>query len=102
MRRTKQVIAVVMVATALCADRATLAAAPAAPGRSPEATSGLARSFASKLTSNLRRAIAPAVSIQPIRSNEQVRSFALSIREEASGVRSEFSPFQFRLPPPIC
>jgi len=88
------------VATALCADRATLAAAPATTR--PETTPGLARSIASKLTSNLRRAIAPAVSIQAVRSNEQVQSFALPICQEASGVRSEFSPFQFRLPPPIC
>jgi hypothetical protein len=31
---------------------------------------------------------------------ESVAKFPLAIREEASGVRSEFSPFQFRLPPP--
>jgi hypothetical protein len=101
MRRTKQVIAVVMVATALCADRATLAAAPATP-RS-ETNAGLARTFASRLTSNLRRAVAPSLAtIEPVRSDEKVQAFALPIHEEARGVRSEFSPFQFRLPPPIC
>jgi hypothetical protein len=96
MRRTKHVIAVMVVATALCADR-SLSAAPAPRG---EVSEGLARSFASKLTSNLRRAVAPTVSVEPARSNETVRPFALPIREEASGIRSELSPFQFRLPPP--
>jgi hypothetical protein len=98
MKRTKHVIAVVVVATALCADR-SLSAAPVA--RSADASSGLARSFASKLTSNLRRAIAPTVSVQPTRSDEQVQTFAPAIREEASGVRISLSPYQFRLPPPM-
>src|SRR5262245_28655671 len=97
MRRTKHVIAVVVVATALCADR-SLSAAPTPRG---EISEGLARSIASKLTSNLRRAVAPAVTIEPVRSDEVVRPFALPIPEAASGVRSEFSPFQFRLPPPL-
>jgi hypothetical protein len=96
MKRTKHVIAVVVVATALCADR-SLSAAPVP--RSADTSAGLARSFASKLTSNLRRAVAPIVSV-PTRSDEQVQTFAPAIREEASGIRVELSPFQFRLPPP--
>jgi hypothetical protein len=95
MRRTKHVIAVVVVATALCADR-SLSAAPTPRVES----SSLARTLASKLTSSLRRAVAPSVSVAPTRSEEQVQTFALPIHEEASGVRSTFSPFQFRLPPP--
>jgi hypothetical protein len=83
-----------VVATALCADR-SVSAAPVVPSQSQ----GLARTFASKLTTNLRRAVAPT-RMQVIRSVEAAPVFAPPIREAASGVHSEFSPFQFRLPPP--
>jgi hypothetical protein len=95
MRRTRHVIAVMVVATALCADRA----AQAAPEVRTQTTSGFARNFATKITTNLRRAVAQNA-LQPARTMETARTFPLVIREEASGVRSEFSPFQFRLPPP--
>jgi hypothetical protein len=91
MRRTKQMIAVVMVATALCADRA-VAAAPQAPVP--------ARSLASRITTMLRRTVAPSVRLQPARTSEKIRSFALPIRETASGVRPHLSAFQLPLPPP--
>jgi hypothetical protein len=93
-RRTRHVIAVMVVATALCADRSVTAAPVARPQ-----SQGLARTFASKLTMSLRRAVAPA-RVQTVRSVEASPVFAPPIREAASGVRSQFSPFQFRLPPP--
>ena len=95
MRRTKHVIAVMVVATALCADRAVAAA----PQVRPQTSGGIARTFASKITSNLRHAVAQK-QFEPARTMETIRPARLLIREEASGVRSNFSPFQFRLPPP--
>jgi hypothetical protein len=94
MRRTRHVIAVVVVATALCADRA-VAAAPRATSESP----GLARSLATKLTSSLRRSVAP-VRMVATRSYETIRVPSLPIRDAESGMRIELSPVQFRLPPP--
>ncbi len=94
MRRTKHVIAVMVVATALCADR-SLSAAPQTVSQS----SGLARTFATKLTSSLRRTVAP-MKMLSARSDEKQRVLPLPIRDAASGVRVEMSPAQFRLPPP--
>lgn len=82
-----------VVATALCADRA-VTAAPASQSRTVPA-----RSLASRITTSFRQTIA-SVRLQPGRAMESAASFPLPIREEASGVRSDFSPFQFRLPPP--
>jgi len=93
-RRTKHVIAVMVVATALCADRSVSAAPVARPQ-----SQGLARTFASKLTTGLRRAVAP-MRVQSVRTVEAAPVFASPIRDAASGVHSTFSPFQFRLPPP--
>jgi hypothetical protein len=95
MRRTKHVIAVMVVATALCADRA----ATAAPLARPEATPSQARKIASRITRSFRQTVA-RVAMFRARTGEQAISFALCIREAASGVRFEFSPVQFRLPPP--
>ena len=96
MRRTKHVIAVMVVATALCADRA----ATAAPQARPEATPSLARKIASRITRSFRQTVA-SVSMFRARTGEKAQTFALLIRQAASGVRFEFSPFQFRLPPPV-
>src|SRR5437762_11796273 len=93
-QRTRHAIAVMVVATALCADR-SVAATPVAR---PQAQ-GLARTFAAKLTTSLRRAVA-STRVDSVRRVESAPVFALPIREAASGVRSDFSPFQFRLPPP--
>ena len=93
MRRTKHVIAVMVVATALCADRTVSAATQV---RSPRAQP---RSLASRITTSFRQTVVP-VRLQPARTGEQAKSLPLPIREAASGVRDEFAPFQFRLPPP--
>src|SRR5205809_4748345 len=97
MRRTRQVIAVMVVATALCAAERTQAALPAVVAR-PQ-SHGLARTLAQKLTSSFRQTVS-VVRVVGVRAEECAPSFALPIREAASGVRSDFSPFQFRLPPP--
>ena len=92
MRRTRHVIAVMVVATALCADRA-VSAAPA------QARSATPKSLAARITTSFRQQV-PSVRLQPTRTTESAASYPLPIRETASGVRAELSPFQFRLPPP--
>ena len=94
-RRTRHVIAVMVVATALCADRSVSGAAPVVRPQSQ----GFARSFASKLTTSLRRAVAPA-RVQLVTIVECAPVAAQPVRDAASGLHSNFSPFQFRLPPP--
>jgi hypothetical protein len=93
-RRTKHVIAVMVVATALCADRSV----SAAPMTRPQ-SHGLARTFASKLTTSLRRAVATR-RVESIRSFDAAPVFAHPLRQSASGLHQPISPFQFRLPPP--
>lgn len=96
MRRTRHVIAVVVVATALCATDRSAVAAPAVHAKTQ---AGVARTFASRITTSLRRAVATNA-IQPVQTMETARPFPLIISQRARGVRSNFSPFQFRLPPP--
>ncbi|MEO6434344.1 MAG: hypothetical protein ABIP55_01095 [Tepidisphaeraceae bacterium] len=93
MRKTRHVIAVMVVATALCADR-SIAFAPH-PARTPARSS-----LGSRIATSFRQSVAPSMQLRPARTLEIARSFPLPIREAASGVRSEFSTFQFRLPPP--
>ena len=96
MRRTRHVIAVMVVATALCADRAVAAA----PASSSHARTATPKSLAARITTSFRQTL-PSVRLQPSRTMESVAKHPLSIREEESGIRSDFSPFQFRLPPPV-
>jgi hypothetical protein len=92
-RRTRHVIAVMVVATALCADRTVSAASQV---RTPRAQP---RSLASRITTSFRQTVAP-VRLQPARTGEEAKSLPLPIRQAAGGVRDEYAPFQFRLPPP--
>src|SRR5271156_4041257 len=72
MRRTRQVLAVVVVTTALCADHVASAAVIArepmgAIGRVSEVAdlaSGLAGLFAPRLSQSFRRSVPPIVSVQ--------------------------------------
>jgi hypothetical protein len=96
MRRSRHVLAAVVVATALCADRASAAAPQVRPQ-----VSQLARTVANKLTSSFRRVV-PTVRFVENR-REGVCDASESMRTE---VRTPIvhatlgSPFQFRLPPP--
>jgi hypothetical protein len=96
MKSARHVIAVTLVATAICADR-SFASAPAQPQAAT-----LAGKIIERLSVRLRRVI-PAVCIY------QPRRFGLSSARAGlprfSLVRADFvsprlSPFQFRLPPP--
>ena len=97
LKRANYAIAVMVVTTALCADRA--AARDIALPTKPAPQQGIARTLASRLTSSFQ-VVVPAVRVQPSRSNDKVATPRLPIRETASGVRPHLNPFQFRLPPP--
>jgi len=96
MRATRQVLAVVAVTTALCADRAVQAAPAAARTQTIE----LAGRLVMHLAQRLRRVVA---SIRPWQ--ERLRGI-LQVRRPALAPVAVFvaprpiSPFQFRLPPP--
>jgi hypothetical protein len=105
MRATRQVIVVVAVTTALCAEPCVAAAAPSAAQRAGvEDLNHLAGQLVSRFTRNLRKA---ASRILPCELGRQAHH-ALAGRvapvrfeaEAAPVVRQPTSPFQFRLPPP--
>jgi hypothetical protein len=97
MRKTHTLVAVTLLATALCADRAMTSAARV----SPVEAGPVARGFAQRLTVSLRRVV-PAVKFHQSRQD----NFAPVVCEDGAwgpqviehGV--EGTPFQFRLPPP--
>jgi len=90
------VVAVTLVATALCADRA----ASAAPAIRPQVTQ-LAGRLVTRLSHSFRRTI-PAVRLYAAR-RDGFRAAVTFARPVASAplVPQPLSPFQFRLPPPI-
>jgi hypothetical protein len=100
MRRTRQVLAIVVVATALFADRG-MAAPTMRPDPAPRAAGSLAGRFIDRLSRGFSRSV-PVVlprqarravlAVLPVRPSSGDQSFGLSHRP--------VSPFQFRLPPP--
>jgi hypothetical protein len=95
MRATRQVLAVVAVTTALCADRVAHAA-PAS--RSPVAE--MAGRLVMRLAHRLRRVVAAMTSLQVRqRGATQARRPAFAPVPVFVAPRP-ISPFQFRLPPP--
>lgn len=101
MRKTRTIVAVTLLATALCADRAVASATASVQGPRTEAEP-VARGFAQRLTVSLRRVV-PAVKLSPSRQE----GVAPVVRgDEIAGdqgvVRLALgTPFQFRLPPPV-
>lgn len=96
MSKTRQILAVVAVTTALCADRAV----SAAPVARPQVAEMAAR-LVDRLSKPFRQSVASVVHA-PAR---QEYSKAVAHRPQstpipAPAVRTDFSPFQFRLPPP--
>jgi len=97
MKRTRQLIAVALVATALCADRAV--------ANAPEIKSqeSVASRIVSRLTSGLRRAVSSNVRIYQTRQDTlAVRPLAASRIGNLAFVEfhQTFSESEFRLPPP--
>jgi hypothetical protein len=97
--KTRRVLAVMAVTTALCADQVAVAA----PARAQRTEIGqMASRLVSRLTQSLRQGM-PSVLAQPAR---QQRPAAKPARQIAATTplsvgHALSSPFQFRLPPPI-
>jgi hypothetical protein len=97
MKSARQFIAVTLMATAICADRSLPAA------RVEPVTSHFAGRLIERLTVNFRRAI-PAgqlykqqrFGLPPTQITPAGPSLAIA------WVAPRLSPFQFRLPPPVC
>jgi hypothetical protein len=99
MRKTRTIVAVTLLATALCADRAVTQAARAS---TPVETTAPTRSFAQRLTGSLRRVV-PAVKLSPTRVEGQAP--VVVVRDLSGGQTTVHAirgdAFVFRLPPPL-
>lgn len=98
MRRSRHVIAVIVVATALSADRV----AQAAPQARPHVTQ-LARTFASKLSTGLQRVVPGVTLVQDRREGETKPATRVVLTEVSTPAvhTAQGTPFQFRQPPPM-
>jgi hypothetical protein len=96
MRHARHVIAVTLMATAICADRI----GPATPAQAP--ITPFTTRLIERLGKNLRRVL-PAVALyQPHRVDPDATARRpLPLSDQAFFNAPSFSPFQFRLPPPI-
>jgi len=100
MGRTRHILAVTLVATALCADRAVAAtAAPEVLARPQAGMMEMAGRLVSRLSSNFQRAVATVRIYEP-RSQQNAPTFDRPMPESAPVARLPISPNQFRLPPP--
>lgn len=98
MRKARHIFAVVAVTTALCADQ-MVAAAPLARPQVGE----MAARVIERLAQPFRRTIPNAV--RPIARTRVATPQAAAFVErpaEVPGLHCQFSPFQFRLPPPLA
>jgi hypothetical protein len=97
MRNARHVIAVTLMATAICADRALPTRAEEAP------TSHLAGRLIERLSQNLRRVVPAAQLYQAhrpgLRPMEILMPGGGDLAADITPLR--LSPFQFRLPPPL-
>ena len=103
MRKTRTLVAVTLLATALCADRRLASTAAASEGGSRTEAGPVARGFAQRLTVSLRRVV-PAVKLHQGRQEgvAQVVWSQADFRPQVDVRPSEGTPFQFRLPPPVA
>jgi hypothetical protein len=96
MSKARHILAVVAVATALCADQAVAAAPAPAPH-----VAEMAGRLVDRLSQPFRRTLPSA--LKPINRYSPARIVAVTLCRPMSAIsaaRPEFSPFQFRLPPP--
>lgn len=104
MRRTRQVLAVMLVATALCADRG----AAALSSDPPRAQSEPARtSLAARIIRGLSRTLGQSADVMLARQDVRpgrplVRGPAAMADQSPGRPNLPISPFQFRLPPPAA
>ena len=110
MRKTRTIVAVTLLATALCADRAVAVAAARATGEAATPAGGRDRTqtqpgqqtFAQRLTRSLRQVV-PSMQLHQARRDglapvDVPPGNARTPKSSGRGV--ETTPFQFRLPPP--
>jgi hypothetical protein len=96
MRRSRHVLAAVVVATALCADRV----ATAAPQARPQVAQ-LARAVANKLSASFRRVVPSIRFVEDRRPGAIASSGDMRIGVRIPTIHAtQGSPFEFRLPPP--
>jgi hypothetical protein len=105
MRRTRQVLAVVVVTTALCADHVASAAREpiGAIGRVSEVAdlaSGLAGRFVTRLSQSFQRSVPAIVSVQSRHPRPAVVAAIIVPSDQTTVEPQSYTPFQFRLPPP--
>ena len=100
MKRTRQVLVMTLVATALCADRVATSA-PEIRAQLQPAADPIAR-LATKLSVTFRRVV-PAVRLHQVRSEGETTPtpVCLATVRPMAVHAAEGSPFQFRLPPPL-
>jgi hypothetical protein len=94
--RSRRLLAVAFLATALCADRAVMAMPEA---RTQPAGGGLAARFVQRLAVNFRRVV-PAARVYAQRREEISAEISRALPERPSFALPLLSPFRFRLPPP--
>jgi hypothetical protein len=99
MRNARHVIAVTLMATAICADRGL----PSAPAE-PQTTSHFAGRLMERFCINFRRTVPSATLCQPRRFDLRPAEMALGRFDDLTlgFIATSLSPFQFRLPPPIA
>jgi hypothetical protein len=95
MKRTRQVLAIALVATALCADRAVASA----PSLRPQVSSAAGK-LVTRLSVSFKRVV-PAVRVYENRRDGAVsQANDFPVRDLPVAVSARLSPLLLRLPPP--
>ena len=98
MSRTRHILAVVAVATALCADQAVMAAPLARPQ-----VAEMAARLVDRLSQPFRRSVPNPIRIALRHQPSQTEIAAFPDHPISVVIlHCDLSPFQFRLPPPGC
>jgi hypothetical protein len=98
MRNTRAIVAVTLLATALCADRASASA----PAQRAQREVPAARTFTQRLTVSLRRVV-PAVRLNLARREGLAQSSAPQSPTPCPTIHTiQGQAFEFRLPPPLA
>ncbi|HMB94691.1 MAG TPA: hypothetical protein VKK61_01495 [Tepidisphaeraceae bacterium] len=96
MRRFRQMLAITLVATALCADRAAVAA----PVLRPQVASAASR-FVSRLSARFHRVVS-AIRVYQNQTGDVVAAQKTILVSDATACfRTRLSPLLLRLPPPL-
>ena len=94
-----------LVATALCADRGTaaLSSAPARVHHAEPAKASLAARIIRGLSRTLGQSADVVLARQAVRTGRAVARGPIPLADQSPGpLHPAVSPFQFRLPPPVC